>query len=114
MVYVIVKPAIIFSRISKQLLFLVVAREATERVLKKYHRAIVTDIFSICFISIQSKLFYEQRDLRWKNKCALRIKYWHKKSRMVKSCFNLYVKNKFQTIISFSISINAASIPENL
>ncbi|WP_291100820.1 MULTISPECIES: hypothetical protein [unclassified Flavobacterium] len=34
-----------FRRISKQLLFLVVAREATERVFKKYHRAIVTGYF---------------------------------------------------------------------
>jgi len=45
-----------FRRISKQLLFLVVAREATERVFKKYHRAIVTgDFFNMLYqVSNQS------------------------------------------------------------
>ena len=91
------------------------AEKATEKVSKKMLKWAVEGIFfNILDLKIQSKLFYEPWNLQRKNKCALRIKYGHKKSRMVKSCFNLYVKNKFQTIISFSISINAASIPENL
>ena len=45
-----------FRRISKQLLFLVVAREATERVFKKYHQEIVTgDFFNMLYqVSNQS------------------------------------------------------------
>ena len=55
--------------------------KATERVLKKILKwAVKGFFFNILDLKIQSKLFYEQWKLRRRNKCALRIKYGHKKT----------------------------------
>jgi hypothetical protein len=50
---------------------------------RKNNKDAVCMIFSVCFTKIQSKLFYKSGEVGWENKCALRIKYRHKKSRIL-------------------------------